>query len=152
MARARSGPSRPASEDRAKPSRQSKQAEREIIVTLRLPRELHARLKELGGERGLTAQIRDRLDASLAIEEAWEDPLFADLLRAVGYVIVTAVRLYPSDPDAYPIVDVAIRRLLDAFRPEGAPDIIHEIYVPTTAQLLGKVERLLGVALGAMGD
>jgi hypothetical protein len=133
-------------------TKQAGQAEREIIVTLRLPRELHARLKELGGARGLTAQIRERLDASLTIEEAWDDPLFADLLRAVGYVVVNAALLYPSDPDAYSIVQLAIRMLLDAFRPDSTPDIVHEVYIPTTVQMLAKVERLLGVALAALGD
>src|SRR5437868_3598585 len=54
------------SEPQEKLTPQQRQAEREIVVTLRLPRELHARLKELGGERGLTAQIRQRLEASFA--------------------------------------------------------------------------------------
>src|SRR5713226_8482325 len=91
----------------------AKRSDKETVVTLRLPRDLHDRLKKAGGERGLTAQIRDRLDASLAIEEAWEDPLFADLIRAVGHVIVAAARLYPSDPDAYSMVELATRMLLD---------------------------------------
>jgi hypothetical protein len=130
----------------------AKRSDKETVVTLRLPRDLHERLKKAGGERGLTAQIRDRLDASLAIEEAWGDPLFADFLRAGGYVVVTAARLYPSDPDAYSMVELAIRMLLDAFRPDSAPDIIHEVYIPTTMQMTAKVERLLGVALGALGE
>jgi hypothetical protein len=130
----------------------AKRSDQETIVTLRLPRDLHDRLKKAGGARGLTAQIRDRLDASLAIEDAWEDPLFADLMRAAGHVIVAAWRLYPSDPDAYSMVELAIRMLLDAFRPDGAPDIIHEVYIPTTVQMMAKVERLLGVALGALGE
>ena len=130
----------------------AKRSDKETVVTLRLPRDLHDRLKKAGGERGLTAQIRDRLDASLTIEEAWEDPLFADLMRAVGHVIVAAWRLYPSDPDAYSMVELAIRMLLDAFRPDGAPDIIHEVYIPTTMQMMVKVERLLGVALSTLGE
>ena len=130
----------------------AKRSDKETVVTLRLPRDLHDRLKKAGGERGLTAQIRDRLDASLALEEAWEDPLFAEFLRTVGYVIVSAARLYPSDPDAYPMIDVAVRMLLDAFRPEGARNIIHELYIPTTVQMMAKVERLLGLAFGALGE
>jgi len=42
--------------------------------------------------------------------------------------------------------------LLDAFRPDGAPDIIHEVYIPTTMQMMAKVERVLGVALGELGE
>jgi hypothetical protein len=156
MSRAPRAPARRSTTDEApkepRPTKQARQAEREIVVTLRLPRELHARLRDLGGERGLTAQIRERLDASLAMEEAWRDPLFAELLRAVGYVIVSAATLYPGDLDAYSIVELAIRMLLDTFRPEGARDIIHETFVPTTTQMLGKVERLLGVALGQLGE
>src|SRR5438132_1345388 len=102
----------------------AKRSDKETVVTLRLPRDLHDRLKKAGGERGLTAQIRDRLDASLTLEEAWEDPLFADFMRTVGHVIVAAWRLYPSDPEAYSIVEIAIRMLLDAFRPDDTPDII----------------------------
>ena len=129
-----------------------KRSERETVVTLRLPKELHERLKEAGGERGLTAQIRDRLDASLAVEEACDDPVFADLMRAMGYLVVTAGLLYRGDPDLYQLIDFATRRLLDAFRPEGTPSIIEELYVPTTAQMLSKAERLIGAALGAMGE
>src|SRR5262249_52319287 len=132
--------------------RAAKRSDKETVVTLRLPRELHDRLKKAGGNRGLTAQIRDRLDASLVMEEAWEDPLFAELNRTIGYLIVSAWRLYPSDPDTYSIVEVAIRMLLEAFRPEGAVDIIHEVYVPATVQMVAKVERLLGVALGELGE
>jgi hypothetical protein len=156
MPRTRRATSRPepagTSQEEARRSKQARQAEREIIVTLRLPRELHARLKELGGERGLTAQIRERLEASLTIDEAWEDPLFADLMRTVGHVIVAAGQLYSSDPDSYSIIELAIRLLLDAFRPDSAPDIIHEVYIPTTVEMLAKVERLVGVALGALGE
>lgn len=130
----------------------AKRSDKETVVTLRLPRDLHDRLRKAGGERGLTAQIRDRLDASLTIEEAWNDPLFADFMRAVGYVIVSAWRLYPSDPDAYPMIDVAVRMLLDAFRPKGARNIIHEIYIPATVQMMAKIERLLGFAFGALGE
>jgi hypothetical protein len=133
----------------------AKRSDKETVVTLRLPRDLHDRLKEAGGERGLSAQIRDRLEASLAMEEAWQDPLFGDLMRAVGHVIVAATRLYPSDPDAYSIVQLAIRMLLNAFRPDRVPDITHDIYdlyLPATIQMLAKVDRLLGVALGALGE
>lgn len=129
-----------------------KRSDRETVVTLRLPRELHERLKGAAGERGLAAHVRERLEASLTIDEAWDTPNFANLFRAIGYLAVSASRIYPDDPDAYPIVDLAIRQLLDVFRPEAAKDIIYEIYVPTTVELVGKAERLLGVALGALGD
>src|SRR5215470_15815584 len=95
----------------------AKRSDKETVVTLRLPRDLHDRLKKAGGERGLTAQIRDRLDASLAMGDAWGDPPFADLMRAIVFVIASAPRLYSSDPDAYLIIEGAIRMLLHAFRP-----------------------------------
>ena len=130
---------------------EQKRSERETVVTLRLPKELHERLKKVSGERGLTAQIRDRLDASLVVEEAG-GTLFADLIHAIAYLIFEAAQLYPGDPDLYPIVDFAVRRLLDAFRPDDARDMIQELYVPTTLDLIVKVERILGVALGATGQ
>src|SRR5262249_22686932 len=129
-----------------------RQAEREVVVTLRLPRELHARLKEIGGERGLTAQIRERLEASVTIAEAYDHPVFPDFMRTVGLIIVGAAKLYPSDPNAYLIVELAIRLLLDVFRPEGIKEIVHEVYIPTTVEMMGKVERLLGFALGQLGE
>jgi hypothetical protein len=130
----------------------AKRSDKETVVTLRLPRNLHDRLKEAGGERGLSAQIRDRLEASLAMEEAWQDPLFADLMRAIDHVILAAARLYPSDPEAYSIVQLAIRMLLNAFRPDRVPDVTHDLYLPATMKMLAKVDRLLGVALGALGE
>ena len=130
----------------------TKRSERETVVTLRLPIELHERLKKAGGERGLTAQIRDRLDASLAVEEAWGDPVFANLLRACSYTGIAAATLYPADPDAYLIVELAIRMLLSVFRPEGSPDPVHEVFVAATVPNIRKVERLIGFALGHLGD
>ena len=131
-------------------SRPAKRSERETVVTLRLPRELHDRLKEAGSERSLTAQIRDRLDASLAVEEAWDSPIAGQLLRTIGYVLAGARILYPGDPDAYSVIELAIRMLLDVFRPEAVQDIVYETYIPATVQMMGKVERLLGFALGRL--
>jgi hypothetical protein len=129
-----------------------KRSERETVVTLRLPVALHERLKKAGGERGLTAQIRDRLDASLTVEEAWDDPVFTELTRATSYVVTVAALLYPNDPEAYSIVELAIRMILEAFRPVATKDLVREVYISTTYELMGKVERVLGAALGRMGD
>lgn len=114
-------------------NKQARQAEREIIVTLRLPRELHARLKEIGGERGLTAQIRNRLEASLT-----RDPQTQHLLDAIaaaaevlpeGGPVSRMLRLDPSlgawhkDPLAYAGLARAVPQLMSLFGPGEPEDV-----------------------------
>jgi hypothetical protein len=167
----------------ARRSKQSRQAEREIIVTLRLPRELHARLKELGGERGLTAEIRGRLEASFA------DPRFADLLTTIGYAASAAARTYlprkvvvspgvaagmlregkqidpkrreVEDISAHWLFEASLQMLLDAFRPNGIPASLNDAVASidparqhdaAMAEILRRADRIVGAALGALGE
>jgi len=114
--------------------KQARQAEREIIVTLRLPRELHARLQALGGPRGLTAEIRNRLETSLG-----GDPRTRRLLDAIAAVAEALPQTEPvsrmlgldaplgpwhEDPISYAALVRDIPRLMEliALRPSDAVD------------------------------
>src|SRR5262250_773973 len=92
--------------------RSVKRSERETVVTLRLPRELHDRLKEAGGERGLTAQIRDRLEASFAgTPPSADDPKTAELLQAVASVArfgKQKIGRWHENPYAFAILKAAV--------------------------------------------
>src|SRR5712691_9925820 len=71
-------------------TKRARQAEREITVALGLPRELHAQLKALGGYRGLTAEIRNRLEASLE----GDDPETRRLLSAIAKIAADVADAY----------------------------------------------------------
>jgi hypothetical protein len=58
-----------------------------IQTALWLPRDMHEKLKEAGGERGLGEEIRRRLQVTFNAEQRPSDPvtdLLADLLRRVA--------------------------------------------------------------------
>jgi hypothetical protein len=123
----------------------TRRSDRETVVTLRLPKELHERLQKAGGEgRGLTAQIRDRLEASFSdAPPAARDPLFDDVLAALGHAASGASRMYPDDDAAkFDAFMAAAIVLMLAYKPEGRPSKISS----TDAGVLA------GLALGALGD
>jgi hypothetical protein len=112
------------------PATQPKRSDRETVVTLRLPRELHERLKNEAGERGLTAEVRRRLEASFT-----ETPpaVAADLkVREATAAIAWLLNLPRSEADDdvstwfYETVDAfwdtrtGIATVLDRYRPDDA--------------------------------
>jgi hypothetical protein len=102
----------------------AKRSDRETVVTLRLPRDLHERLKKAGGERGLSEQIRRRLEASLVTEASADDPKTRDLVAGVAQIANEASRYYRrwhEDPHTFAIVQVGIDLLLASYRPKGDP-------------------------------
>ena len=146
---------RPADE---KPERRS---DRETVVTLRLPRDLHERLRKEGGERGFAGEMRRRLEASFAAgPAASDDPWFGDLLAAISHAAAGAAKMRPLpknmleryDPtgrrrDITPYVAFAeaVTTLMMAFEPDG--------YRETTDATLTRLrDQLVGLALGALGD
>lgn len=102
---------------------QTRQAEREIIVTLRLPRELHAKLLPPGAEHGhLTREVRDRLEKSFEVPEMVADDwrtlalskAAADLQRRYG-------RRWFEDAMAYEAYRIFVESWLKGHKPEGEP-------------------------------
>jgi hypothetical protein len=132
--------------------RGGKRSDRETVVTLRLPRELHERLREVAGERGLTELIRERLQASLALDDAFDLPVFAQIMRTIRDVIVFCAEMYPDDIHKYSIMEFAVKQILEAYRPMESKDVdVRQTYVKADIQFVGKVERLVGIALGQIG-
>jgi len=118
-------------------------------TSLRLPRELYDRLMDAAGDRGIGEEIRQRLEASFTqAPAASTDPLFGDLLAAIGYAATTAATIHPplggQDTWSYAAFAEAVRMLLDAFRPEGEPPKPHE--------LANAAAILVGLALAPLGD
>jgi hypothetical protein len=97
---------------------------------LRLPRELHARLKELGGERGLTAQIRARLEASFLPGTGEADAKTREALDAIAWILTgyapSKGSQWHSDPRGFFVARTAVQAILDHFKPkdEFEPDDI----------------------------
>jgi hypothetical protein len=70
-----------------KKRRSTRETENMIQTALWLPRDMHQRLKEAGGERGLGEEIRRRLVASFGIEKRPRDSdtdLLLDLIKHVA--------------------------------------------------------------------
>jgi hypothetical protein len=147
-----------------------KRSERETVVTLRLPRDLHDRLKSEGGDRGFAAEIRRRLQTSFAENPtASKDPWFGDLLTAINQAAAGAVKLKQHPPlpagvmerdgkrenydvarlgpdtTAYETFGEAVRTLMIALAPEGILAVSSE-----TGMRLA--DQLVALALGALGE
>jgi hypothetical protein len=98
----------------------TKRSETETYIALRVPRELHARLKEAGGERGLTAEITSRL------EVASGDRQTRDLQLEIGLCARLLAQhwvAWHADAEAWSVFKAAVNRLLDEYKPEttGTP-------------------------------
>src|SRR5882762_4254419 len=98
-----------------------------IQSAVRLPRDLHERLKQAGGERGLGEEIRKRLEKSFETEKTPKrpaDPQIQILLLAVGF-IVTKLRTYFGDlwedRFSFDVFKSALDLWLLANQPEGEP-------------------------------
>jgi hypothetical protein len=87
-----------------------------------LPRELFDRLAQAAGEKGISTEIRDRLEASFGGVPNVEDPVFRDALTAIGHAASSAAKMR-CDGGFVPYVafEVAAGILIEAFRPYGAP-------------------------------
>lgn len=99
-------------------------SERETTVTLRLPRELHERLKAEGGERGFAASIRERLERSFAPAATGGDQETSELLlmAAEGAREIGELRHpWHEDPTAFAVFKTFMAILLGLYQPDGKP-------------------------------
>lgn len=87
-----------------------------------LPRDLHALLRERGGNRGMGEEIRRRLQASFDGETAPDDPKTAQLVEAISAIANTVAIDAPwsADDHSFAIFKAAIDALLAHFEPKGA--------------------------------
>jgi hypothetical protein len=128
---------------------QSKRSEKEVVVTLRLPRELHEQLKNEAGDRGFAAEVRRRLQASLLADQADEDQATNDLLAVIRYAAASIGKLgvrraWHEEIVSFKEFKVAVNTLIDAFQPKG------ETPQGEYPQIGGAM--LVGMALGALGE
>jgi hypothetical protein len=98
----------------------TKRSETETYVALRIPRELHARLKEASGERGLTAEIISRL------EVASGDNMTGELQFEIGRCAELLGQhwvAWHTDAEAWAVFKAAVNHLLDQYKPKptGTP-------------------------------
>ena len=111
----------------------------ETVVTLRLPRELHARLKQEAdaAKRGFAAEVRQRLEAS--ISPGADDPETRRLLDAIARsAAFLAERVAPWHKDAIAFAGFkrAIDLLLFGFQPPGEPGQLGEESVEYLSAIL----------------
>jgi hypothetical protein len=128
----------------------------EAVLTFRLPRSLHDKLKEVAGRRSLSEEMRKRLEASFEpaaklpdeptrrlfaaiaamagalsrLEERWrtEPNPFADFPSWVEAGRAIGTFKWHESPYGFVVFKRAIERLLDACRPEGnLPDSIKKL-------------------------
>lgn len=96
--------------------------ESDILVTLRLPRDLHAKLKEAGGERGMTEQVRSRLQASFGSSaEPIKDPEMRDLAERIGRAAQALAAEWQPNRAFYAALAGAISELIDSKREKAEP-------------------------------
>src|SRR5258708_4611663 len=105
---------------------------RDTTVTLRLPRELHDRLKEAAAGRSVSEEIRRRLETSINSEPASaHDPKTKRLLGAIDAVawsIQPSLGLWHQNPEAFSAFKAAVDTLLAYFQPRdpaAAPFNVH---------------------------
>lgn len=152
-------------------------ADKGIQTSLRLPSDLYERLTKAAGDKGIGEEIRWRLEASFAEKPA--DPRFADLLDTIAYAASAAGRTYPAskviasqavarrmfpgeriephgreveDITAHWLLEACLQMLLDAFRPNGLPASLPKDHVAMNTELLRRADRIVGAALGTLGE
>jgi len=93
-------------------------SDRETVMTMRLPRELHTRVKASAeaGDRGFAEEVRRLVELSLAAPGAESAPVTRRLLNAVALAAEEITRAYgPWDFDqgAAPQMQAALRGIAD---------------------------------------
>jgi hypothetical protein len=101
----------------------AKRSENEVSVAFRLPRELHEHLKKAGGERGLSEEIRRRLEWSL-VNDWQHDPKTRDLVDAIANLARNTKPYFGAwheNPYAFDVFSAAVNFVLQKVRPKGEP-------------------------------
>jgi hypothetical protein len=91
---------------------------------IRLPKDLHDRLKKAGGERGMGEEIRRRLEASFESERLPEDPTTHELLQAISTVadeLTDDFGRWSENAFAFEVLKTCVDMLLALYQPKGEP-------------------------------
>lgn len=95
-----------------------------IQSAIRLPRNLHERLKKAGGERGMGEEVRRRLEASFDAEKAPANPKTHELLDAISSCAEETTSYYGGwweDAFAFEVLKACVNMLLTHYQPKGEP-------------------------------
>ncbi len=99
----------------------AKRSERETVINLRLPSELHERLKQAAGERRFAAEVRRLLEAALARETS-TDAETRQLLDAIA-AMAELESSWHKDPFAFNVFRHAIDQLMRYLQPPGTSEV-----------------------------
>jgi hypothetical protein len=95
-----------------------------VQSAVRLPRGLHERLKNAGGDRGMGDEIRRRLEASFEAEKISGNPNTRELINAISFSDEELVRDFGSwsrDRFAFEVFRESVNGLLKHYEPKGEP-------------------------------
>jgi hypothetical protein len=95
-----------------------------VQSAVRLPRDLHERLKNAGGDRGMGDEIRRRLEASFDAEEVPKNPTTRELINAISFSDEELIRDFGNwskDPFAFEVFRTCVNMLLTHYQPKGEP-------------------------------
>jgi hypothetical protein len=93
-----------------------------VQSAVRLPRDLHERLKNAGGDRGMGDEIRRRLEASFESEKIPGNPNTGELISAISFADQELVRDFGSwskDRFAFEVFRESVNGLLKHYEPKG---------------------------------
>jgi hypothetical protein len=99
-----------------------KTADDMVQSAIRLPRSLHERLKQAGGDRGMGEEIRRRLEASFDAEKAPANPKTRDLLEAIASFTVETTGYYGNwseDAFAFDVLKACVDMFFTRYQPKG---------------------------------
>ena len=93
-----------------------------VQSAVRLPRGLHERLKNAGGDRGMGDEIRRRLEASFEAEKIPGNPNTRELINAISFADQELVRDFGSwskDRFAFEVFRESVNGLMKHYEPKG---------------------------------
>ena len=91
-----------------------------IHTAIRLPPELHEKLKVAAGEGSISNEIRDRLAISLGADEKTRE-LLETIVRLIWSMEGSDLLPWHQSPYAYAVLRAEINLLMDTYRPAGEP-------------------------------
>jgi hypothetical protein len=127
----------------------TRETEKMIQTAVWLPRDMHEKLKNEGGKRGLGEEIRRRLQNSLEDEQV-RYPKTARLLSAIKHIEGNFDEPWYADYFAYAVFKAAIYVLLGDYQwviptAQEGPSKLQDKYSDTNADTLGKVFAHLAI-------
>jgi hypothetical protein len=102
-----------------------RQKDREMIQSaVRFPQWLHEQLQKAGGERGMSEEIRRRLELTFAGEGAPTDEITNEVIAEIREIASDLSRYgsWHTDRDAFDVFKAAVNALLSSHQPRGEPN------------------------------